>query len=144
MALTALELLTNLIKEFEGLRLKSYLCPAGVWTCGYGSTGKNINKNTVWTQAQADESLHDRALETLHDAINASPVLLHETIERQAAIADFIYNCGLKNYQTSTLKKRIDAGDWESAKKEIMRWNKAKGKPLTGLTRRREKERGFL
>jgi lysozyme len=142
--ITALQLLTNLIKEFEGLSLKAYKCPAGVWTIGYGATGKGINKYTALTQEQADESLHDRALEALHDAINASPILLHESIERQAAIADFIYNLGIGNYRTSTLKKRIDAGDWESAQHEIMRWNKVKGKPLAGLTRRRKKESDLL
>jgi len=142
--ITALQLLTNLIKEFEGLSLKAYKCPAGIWTVGYGATGKGINKDTVWTQQQADESLHDRALEALHDAINASPILLHETIERQAAIADFIYNLGIGNYRTSTLKKRVDAGDWKSAQHEIMRWDKVKGKPLAGLTRRRKKESDLL
>jgi len=137
MPITSLEILINLIKEFEGCKLKAYKCPAGVWTVGFGATGKEINKDTVWTQEQADESLHDRALDALHEAIRLSPILLHETIERQAAIADFIYNCGGGNYRASTLKKRVDAGDWNSAKKEIMRWDKVKGKPLAGLTRRR-------
>jgi lysozyme len=144
MPITSLEILINLIKEFEGCKLKAYKCPAGVWTVGYGATGKGINKDTVWTQEHADEQLHDRALEALHDAITASPILTHETIERQAAIADFIYNCGVGNYRTSTLKKRVDVGDLVSAKKEIMRWDKVKGKPLAGLTRRRSVERDLL
>lgn len=144
MALTALELLTKIIKEFEGLRLKAYKCPAGVWTVGFGSTGKGINKDTVWTLQQAEEALHDRALEALHDAINASPILLHETIERQAAIGDFCYNCGISAYRGSTLKRRVDAGDWPAARVEIMRWDKVKGKPLAGLTRRRSVERDLL
>jgi len=144
MPITSLEILINLIKEFEGCKLKAYKCPAGVWTVGYGATGKGINKDTVWTQEQADEQLHDSALEALHEAIKASPILTHETIERQAAIADFIYNCGGGAYKTSTLKKRVDAGDWVSSKKEIMRWDKVKGKPLAGLTRRRLVERDLL
>jgi lysozyme len=64
---------------------------------------------------------------------------LHETIERQAAIADFIYNCGGGAYKTSTLKKRVDATDWKSAKVELMRWTKAKGNVLPGLVKRRKK-----
>lgn len=144
MALTTLELLTKLIKEFEGCKLKAYLCPAGKWTIGYGSTGKGINKDTVWTKQQAEEALHDRALEAIHAAIKASPILLHESIERQAAIADFIYNLGIGNYLTSTIKKRVDSEDWESAKKEIMRWDKVKGKPLAGLIRRRSVERDLI
>jgi lysozyme len=142
--ITALQILTNIIKEFEGCKLKAYKCPAGVWTVGWGATGKGINKDTVWTQPQADESLHDRALEALHDAINASPILLHETIERQAAIADFVYNCGVGNYRTSTLKKRVDSGDWKGAQHEIMRWDKVKGVSLAGLIRRRRRERDLL
>jgi len=137
MPITSLEILISLIKEFEGCRLKAYKCPAGIWTVGWGAIGKGINKDTVWTQHQADEQLHDRALDALHEAIRLSPILLHETIERQSAIADFIYNCGINAYRKSTLKKRVDAGDWNSAKKEIMRWDKVKGKPLAGLTRRR-------
>jgi lysozyme len=138
--LTALELLTNIIKDFEGLRLKAYKCPAGVWTVGYGATGKGINKDTVWTQEKADNKLHDMALQTLHEAIDASPILSYQSFEKQAAIADFIYNLGIGNYRSSTLKKRVDAMDWESARKEILRWDKANGKPLAGLTRRRKKE----
>ena len=144
MPITSLEILINLIKEFEGCKLKAYKCPAGVYTVGYGATGKGINKDTVWTHEQADESLHYRALEALHEAIKESPILTHETIERQAAIADFIYNCGIGNYRTSTLKKRVDVGDWNSAKTELMRWTKAKGKVLPGLVKRRKKEAELL
>jgi lysozyme len=139
-----LEVLINLIKEFEGCKLKSYKCPAGVWTVGYGATGKGINKDTVWAQEQANEQLHDRALDVLHEAIRLSPILLHETIERQAAIADFIYNCGGDAYKHSTLKKRVDATDWKNAKVELMRWTKANGKVLPGLVKRRNKEAWML
>jgi lysozyme len=142
--ITSLDLLMSIIREFEGCRLKSYKDFGGIWTVGWGATGKGINKDTVWTQEQADEALHDRALGALHDAIKESPILTHETIEIQAAIADFIYNCGVGNYRTSTLKKRVDVGDWVSAKKEIMRWDKVKGKPLAGLTRRRKVESNLL
>jgi len=144
MPITSLEILINLIKEFEGCKLKAYRCPAGVWTVGWGATGKGINKDTVWTQEQADEQLHDRALDALHEAIRLSPILLHETIERQAAIADFIYNCGINAYRKSTLKKRVDATDWVSAKTELMRWTRAKGKVLPGLVKRRKKGSDLL
>lgn len=144
MPLTALELLINLIKEFEGCKLNAYKCPAGIWTIGYGCTGKNITKDTQWTQEKAEDKLHDMALQSLHDTINASPILQYQNIEKQASIADFVYNLGITKYNTSTLKKRVDVGDWEEAKKEILRWDKVKGQSLAGLTRRREKERDLL
>src|SRR5574337_387073 len=144
MPLTALELLMSLIKEFEGCKLKAYKCPAGIWTIGYGATGKNIKEGIQWTQQQAEEKLHDMALNSLHEAIDSSPILQYQNIDRQAAIADFVYNLVITKYNNSTLKKRVDAGDWESAKKEIVRWDKVKGKPLSGLTRRREVERDML
>jgi lysozyme len=65
-------------------------------------------------------------------------------MEKQAAIADFIYNLGVGNYATSTLKKKVDVGDWVSAASEIKRWDKAAGKVLKGLTVRREKEAALL
>jgi lysozyme len=138
--LTALELLTNIIKEFEGCRLEAYLCPAGKYTVGWGATGKDIVKGTKWTQEKADNKLHDMALQTLHEAIDASPILSYQSFEKQAAIADFVYNLGITRYRSSKLKKRVDAGDWNSAAGEILRWDKVNGKPLAGLTRRRKKE----
>jgi len=144
MPLTALELLINLIKEFEGCRLEAYLCPAGVWTIGYGATGKGIVKGTKWTQEKADNKLHDMALQVLHDTIDASTILLYQSFEKQAAIADFVYNLGITKYNSSTLKRRVDAGDWPAAKSELLRWDKVKGKPLAGLTRRRKREAELL
>jgi lysozyme len=144
MPITSLEILFDLLRKFEGCRLKAYKCPAGVWTCGYGSTGHGINKDTVWTQEEANEHLHEDALNALHDAIRLSPILTHETIERQAAIASFIYNCGIGAYKTSTLKKRVDVGDWKSAQHEIMRWTRANGKVLNGLVKRRKAESSLL
>jgi GH24 family phage-related lysozyme (muramidase) len=142
--LSTLELLKEIIKEFEGCRLEAYLCPAGVWTIGYGATGKGIVKGTKWTQGKADDMLHYTAFECINDAIKESPILANESHEKQAAIADFVYNLGITRYRSSTLKKRVDAGDWNSAAGEILRWDKVKGKPLAGLTRRRKREAELL
>ena len=65
-------------------------------------------------------------------------------MEKQAAIADFIYNLGVGNYAKSTLKKKVDAGDWLAASSEIKKWDKAAGKVLKGLTVRRAKEAELL
>jgi lysozyme len=65
-------------------------------------------------------------------------------MEKQAAIADFVYNLGIGSYTSSTLKKKVDANDWISAAVEIKRWDKAGGKVLKGLTIRRNKEADLI
>ena len=73
-----------------------------------------------------------------------SPGLAQEPARRLAAIISFCYNCGLGNYRISRLRKRVDAKDWEGACEQILKWNKAAGRVLKGLTRRREAEAAFL
>jgi len=141
--MSALEILVKLIRDSEGCKLTAYKCPAGIWTIGYGQT-KGIKEGMVWTQNQADEDLLETAWEVLNQALNASSVLKKSTSQRQAAIADFIYNLGIGNYNSSTLKKYVDKENWASAYTEIKKWDKAGGKVLKGLTIRREKEASLL
>ena len=141
--MTALEILMKLIKESEGCKLTSYKCPGGIWTLGWGQT-KGIKEGMTWTQEQADDDLLATALNVMAQAIKASPALVSATIQRQAAIADFIYNLGIGNYTKSTLKKHIDQNNWRAASGEIKRWNKAGGVVLRGLTIRRNKEAALL
>jgi len=141
--MSALEILIKLIKDSEGCKLKAYKCPAGIWTIGYGQT-KDVKEGMTWTQNQADEDLVKTALEVLNRAIKYSPILAAVNMEKQAAIADFIYNLGVGNYAKSTLKKKVDAGDWLAASSEIKKWDKAAGKVLKGLTVRRAKEAELL
>ena len=89
------------------------------------------------------EGLAPLAQVAIDAALKASPILQGKEF-KLAAIADFIYNCGIGNYQSSTLKKRVDAGNWLEASQEIRRWNKAGGKVLAGLTARREDEAKLL
>lgn len=140
----AIDILINLLKESEGCSLTAYRCPAGVLTCGWGSTGKNIKEDTVWSQDRADRMLYAQAYQSLTSALSVSPILATETDNRKASIGDFIYNLGVGAYQKSTLKKRVDSGNWDAAKIEILRWNKANGKVLSGLTIRRKKESELL
>lgn len=142
--------LLELIKKYEGCHkrqadgtLIAYKCPAGVWTIGWGSTGRYIREGTIWTQEKADERLAKDAQVAIDAALKASPILAGKEF-KLAAIADFIYNCGTGAYANSTLKKRVDAGDWISAVQEIKRWDKAGGKVLAGLTKRREDEAKLL
>lgn len=142
--MSGLEILMKLIRDSEGCSLKAYRCPANVITIGWGYTGKEITDNTVWTQEKADECLLMVAVKVINQALTASPVLKSATSQRQAAIADFIYNLGIGNYNSSTLKKYVDKENWASAYTEIKKWNKAGGKVLKGLTIRREKEASLL
>ena len=141
--MSALEILIKLIKDSEGCKLTAYKCPAGIWTIGYGQT-KGIKEGMVWTQNQADKDLLETAWGVLNQALTASFVLKKATSQRQAAIADFIYNLGIGNYNSSTLKKYVDKENWASAYTEIKKWDKAGGKVLKGLTIRREKEASLL
>jgi len=148
---TAIEILVNLIKEYEGCRLKAYPDPASggdPWTIGYGVTGEDIVEGLQWTQEEADKALVENANHVLHEALYQSPRLRSATPWQQAAVADFIYNLGIGAYRSSTLKRNIDAGDFEEAKHSILRWNKARIKgelvELPGLTRRRKAESDLL
>jgi lysozyme len=142
--ISILEHLLPTIRQFEGCKLKAYKCPAGVWTVGYGETGAGIGPETVWTQVIADRALHDMAVSVISQVTRESPVLTDATPKRVAALADFVYNLGIGNYKVSTLKEHVDKQDWAGAVIEILRWDKCKGKPLAGLTKRRAVEAAML
>jgi lysozyme len=145
---------TALVKPFEGYarRLPNGDCTAypdpgtggEPWTIGYGATGKDVRVGTVWSLQQAEQALTEHLEYFCHGVLQLSPGLLQEPDRRLAAILSFAYNCGLGNYRISTLRKRVNAKDWEGAKEEIVKWNKAAGRVLPGLTRRRVAEAAFL
>ena len=93
-----------LIKQWEGLRLRAYLCPAGVWTCGWGSTGPDVVPGQAWTQAYADQRMKQDALRFARGTLKLCPEL---TGSRLCAIADFAYNLGLGALQASTLRRKV-------------------------------------
>lgn len=130
-----------LIKRFEGCRLMPYICPAGVWTCGWGSTGFDVFPGKPWTQEYADMRLEQDALKFARGALLACPTLEDDAL---CAIADFAYNLGLGALRGSTLRRRINAGDVEGAKAELRRWVRGGGKVLPGLVLRRESEAALL
>lgn len=138
-----MNILLRLIKLFEGCKLKAYLCPAGVWTVGWGATGPGIEKGVQWTQDQADQRLDVDAAKYWLIALKASPKLaLHPEIHE--AIADFCYNLGGTKYRSSTLKKKIDEGDWDEACEQLERWVFGGGRKLPGLVARRLAERQVI
>lgn len=129
--------LYDLIKRFEGLRLKAYRCPAGVLTCGYGSTGPDIKPDTVWTEEQALSRMKDDARRFALGTAVLCPGL---SDERLCALADFAYNLGLTRLKGSTLRKRVIAEDWDGAATELRKWVRGGGRILPGLVVRREAE----
>lgn len=143
-----------LCKPFEGYarRLPDGSCKAypdpgtgrEPWTIGWGSTGPGIGPDTIWTEQQAEEAIAHHLEYFCIGVVGMSPVLLKQPARRLAAIISFAYNCGLGNYRISTLKRRVDAQDWAGAQEEIVKWNKAAGRVMKGLTRRREAESALL
>ena len=123
-----------LIKEFEGLRLKAYQCPGGVWTIGYGHTA-GVKPGIVISEAQAEEYLKadliafERYLNGLGLALNQNQF---------DALISFIYNVGTGNFSNSTLLRKVRANPQDnSIMDEFLRWVYSTGRVLPGLQRRR-------
>lgn len=139
--MTAREVFRKLVKWFEGCRLVAYLCPAGVWTAGWGSTGKDIKQGVRWTQEQADERMEADLSTYLTASKNLCPQIDGEA---HGAVADFAYNLGATRLAGSTLRRKINQGDMDGAREEIRKWVYAGGRKLPGLVLRREAEARYL
>lgn len=127
----------DLIRSFEDIRLKAYLCPARVWTIGYGATGAGIHERTVWTLDQAKARLaHDVA--TFAAGVSALAPRCNQ--HQFDALVSFAFNVGLDALRKSTLLRLHNRGLYADAAHEFARWNKAGGIALKGLTRRRTAE----
>lgn len=126
-----------LIKEFEGLQLKAYLCPARVWTIGYGSTGPHVVPGKVITEAEAD-ALLQRDLDRFEDAVaRAAPGATQNQFDAMVALA---FNIGIGAFLKSSVLRHHKAGDYRSAAEAFGMWVKAAGRVLPGLQRRRARE----
>lgn len=130
----------KLIKEFEGLRLDSYICPAGVWTIGYGSTGEHVYPGQKITEAEAEELLR-KDLWRFEDC-TSSYVNVGLTDNEYAALVSFAFNCGCGALQESTLLRRLNEGEPKARvfSEELPKWVRGGGQVLPGLVRRREAE----
>lgn len=124
----------ELIKQFEGLRLEAYLCPAGIWTIGYGHTS-GVSPNSFITIQEADEYLH-RDVAAIEMQLNKLNLSLRQC--QWDAIVSFVFNVGIGNFKASTLlaKIRINPDD-NSIIDEFLRWVYANGKVMRGLQKRR-------
>ena len=154
----------DLMHKYEGFRNKPYLCPAHIWTIGYGHVlyqeqirlpvvrveGKaapmirkemplKSEDNRVWTKTEIDE-LFRTDVGTFERGVLR---LVPGVVGRQGsfdALVSFAFNAGLGNLQRSTIRMRANRGDWEGAAEAFMAWTKGGGRVLPGLVRRREAE----
>lgn len=127
-----------LIRAHERLRLKAYRCPAGVLTIGYGHT-RNVKPGQQWTREEAEAHLQGDCA----DAAAAIPKDLQYRLNQNEfdALVSFIFNVGVGAFATSTMLKKLRAGDYAGAADEFPRWVKSNGKTLPGLVVRRTDER---
>ena len=134
----------DLIKSFEGLKLKPYLCPAKVPTVGYGSTFYENDKKVKLTDPSITEQ---RASELLLDSLKSFERYVdsycRDDINQNQfdALVSFCYNLGPANLKSSTLLKKANVNPNDpTIAQEFLRWNKAGGRALKGLTKRRQAE----
>lgn len=135
-----LSTLLPLVKSSEGCKLSSYKDPNGVWTIGWGHIGPEVVEDLTWTQSQADTVLVSDMDLHYTQLIEVSPSLLRSSAQRQAALADFVYNLGIGTYMHSTLRGAVDRMDWDQVKGQLALWVHAGGKVENGLVRRRNQE----
>lgn len=154
----------NLMHKYEGFRSRPYLCPAHIWTIGYGHVlyqdqirfpvirveGKQtpmIRKeyplkpedNRVWTKTEIDELFRADVASFERGVLRLVPGV----VGRQGsfdALVSFAFNAGLGNLQRSTIRMKANRGDWEGAAEAFMQWTKGGGRVLPGLVKRREAE----
>ena len=127
----------DLIKHFEGCELKAYKCPAGVWTIGYGHT-KGVQPGDEWSEDHADHMLQVELEE--YEGYVSKYVTAPLGQNQFDALVSWTYNLGGGNLSASTMLKVLNAGEYEEVPNQMLRWNKAGGKVLEGLTRRRQAE----
>jgi lysozyme len=127
------------IKSAEGLCLTAYLDGGGVWTIGYGHTGADVRAGLTIPLSEA-ERLLTRDLRTAEGHVNDA-VQVKLTQNQFDALVSFVYNVGGGAFRSSTLLKLLNAGDYEGAANQLLRWDKDNGKSVKGLANRRQGER---
>ena len=134
----------ELIKEFEGFSANAYLCPAKIPTIGYGNTfwedGRKVRIGEQISKSKALELLEFVANKDFADKI--FPLIKVQINQNQFdAMVSLAYNIGVGAFSNSTLLKRVNVKDFLGAANEFLKWDKSNGKPLLGLTRRRQREK---
>jgi GH24 family phage-related lysozyme (muramidase) len=160
-----------MMHKYEGYKNRPYLCPAHIWTIGYGhvlyqeqirlpmvrppgKTKADIpmirseyplkpEHNRVWTKQETDDLFDADIASFERGVLRLVPgVAGHQG--RFDALVSFSFNVGLGNLQRSTVRIKANRGEWEAAADALLLWNKAGGKVLAGLDRRRKEERAFF
>ena len=134
----------DIIKSFEGYSSSVYLCPANRWTIGYGSTwdmkGNPITKDQPDISEEEGENLLRRELNHCYHAID-NMVTCELDEHMFSALCSFIFNVGSGNFQRSTMRMKLNRGEYLGASDEFPKWRKGGGRILKGLVRRRGEER---
>lgn len=130
-----------LIAKHEGFREKTYLCPGGHMTIGYGFSDPAIVKKGKMTRQEADKILGKYVRSYLNRLNVEFPWMSNH---QKAAICSFIYNVGVGAFNRSTLYEKLLKKDMVGAAAEILKWNRSKGQVLEGLTKRRSEESLWL
>ena len=144
----AVQLAADLCRRFEGFRSAPYLCPAGVPTIGFGATHYLDGRLVRMTDPPISREAADRLLllqirQTYLPAVQRlCPGITHPG--RLAALVDFTFNLGAGRLQASTLRRRVNAGQWDQVPTELRKWVMGGGRPLRGLVLRREAEIALL
>ncbi|MCC9422517.1 lysozyme [Enterobacter hormaechei subsp. xiangfangensis] len=136
----------GLIKQFEGCKLTAYQDSVGVWTIGYGWT-QSVDSKPIRAGMTIKQETAERLLKTglvSYESDVSRLVKVGMTQGQFDALVSFTYNLGTRSLSTSTLLRKLNAGDYAGAADEFLRWNKAGSKVLNGLTRRREAERALF
>lgn len=128
----------DLIKKYEGLKLTSYLCPAGVPTIGWGHT-YGVKLNRTISVEEAEVLLDHDYQEAEDDVLEVITIPLTEN--QLGALTSFVFNLGVGKLIGSTLRKKLNTGDYVGAAEEFDKWVFSKGKKLNGLVKRRAEER---
>jgi len=133
----------DLIKKFEGCKLKAYKCPAGLWTISWGLTfypdGTKVKEGDVITQQQAEDYFNA----IVDDFAKKVDALIKSNVSENnfSALVSFAYNVGMGNFQRSTLLRKVNANPKDpSIRAEFNKWVRANNVVLKGLVRRREAE----
>lgn len=138
----------SLIRRFEGLRLRPYLCSAGVATIGYGATfyedGSRVTLADPPITAERAEILLQHMIRRtfLPAVLRLCPGA--DTPGRVAALVSFAFNLGIGALKASTLRRRVNAGEWAQVPDEFCKWTRAGGRVLRGLVLRREAEAALI
>ncbi|WP_321782279.1 lysozyme [Paraburkholderia sp. J94] len=132
----------SLIKQYEGLFLITYADVVGVLTIGYGHTGSDVKPGLIITQTQADQLLDDDLARFEKGVSRLARVPLNPN--QFSALVSFSFNLGLGNLGNSTLLRDLNRGDYVAAANQFPRWDRAGGRELPGLLKRRRAEQALF